>query len=241
MNKELNFLKEKLAKACRILDHEGITDRGKGHQCYLLPDGEKILIPGHLHEIGLGIGDVKVDDIVTIDFKGKVLEGKHSEPMGEFYMYTAVFKKRKDVKSCVHIHPPYANILSVADCPITAVSRDGCLFKEGVPIFEKFPLYIGTEAMGEEFADALGPRRAILHRGHGALVVGGSIEEALIAAITLEKAAMTQLFASIIGKPRPFPSEMLEQFDLTTSAIHFEEAFGYFARKLEKAEGRRAH
>lgn len=232
----LGEIKEKLARSCRILEMEAATDRGRGHICFRHPDGDKILIPGHVHDYGRGIADIQAEDIVTMDFNGKVLEGKYPESMGEFYFYTAVFRRRKDVHSAVHIHPPYANVLFGAGKTLIPITRDGCLFYQGVPTFEGFPLYVGTPKMGEEVAAALGECRAIMHRGHGAFVVGRSVEDALVTAITLERAAQAQVLAAGLGSLNPLRVEKMTDREKHPDDHIIEDFFGFFSGKLAKAE-----
>ncbi|MBI4455916.1 MAG: class II aldolase/adducin family protein [Acidobacteria bacterium] len=232
----LDEAKEKLARSCRILEMEDATQEGRGHICVLHPDGEKILIPGHVHDYGKAIGDIQKDDIVTIDFDGTVLEGKYEESMGEFYFYTAVFRLRSDVKSAVHCHPTYANILAAAGKSILPITRHGCLFYDGVPIYEGFPLYVGTKQMGEEVAKRLGDKRAVLHRGHGAFVVGESIEAALVTAIALERAARTQVYASILGTPSPISVDRMTEREKNPDDEVINDFFGYYSGKLQKIE-----
>ncbi|MFQ6011727.1 MAG: class II aldolase/adducin family protein, partial [Nitrososphaerales archaeon] len=211
---DTNLLKLKLSQACRILYYERSTTQGRGHQCYVL-EGEKMLIPGHLHPLGLSLGDMQPDDIITIDFDGKVLEGKHDEPMGEFYIYPAIFRRRKDVKSIIHIHPPNLGILVSSGQNILPVTRDSLLFRNGLPIFEKFPLYIGSKELAEQAADKLGDANALIHKGHGAVVVGKSIESTLLTALALERAARIQLGASQTGKLSMLPEEEMSKHHST--------------------------
>ena len=234
----LSEIKEKLARSCRILELENATDRGRGHICFLHPDGDKVLIPGHVHDFGRAIGDIQAEDIVTMDFNGKVLEGKYDESMGEYYAYTAIFRRRKDVKSAVHTHPPFANILAGAGKSIIPITRDGCLFFEGVPIYDGFPLYVGTNKMGEEVAEALGKCKAVLHRGHGAFVVGRSVEDALVSAVTLERAAQSQVYAAAIGALTPLSAEKMTDREKHPDDHIIDDFFGFFSGKLAKAERR---
>ena len=173
-----------------------------------------------------------------MDFSGKVLEGKYDESMGEYHAYTAIFRRRADVKSVVHTHPPFANILAGAGKSIIPITRDGCLFFEGVPIYEGFPLYVGTSKMGEEVAQALGKCKAVLHRGHGAFVVGGSVEDALVSAVTLERAAQSQVYAAAIGPLTPLPVEKMTDREKHPDDHIIDDFFGFFSGRLAKAEGR---
>ncbi|MEE2838935.1 MAG: class II aldolase/adducin family protein [Acidobacteriota bacterium] len=232
----LDEIKEKIARACRIIDMEGVTQDGRGHISYLHPDGDKVLIPGHLHDYGKAIADVQPEDIVTMDFDGNVLEGKHPEPMGEFYVYVEAFRAREDVKSVAHCHPPYANIVAASGNSILPIARDGCVFYDGVPVYEGYPLYVGNRKMGEEVVAALGDKKAILHKGHGAFVVGGSVEETLFRTISLEKAAKTQVYAAILGELSPIPVESMTDREKHPDDHIVDDFFGYYSGKMEKLE-----
>lgn len=231
-------LKEKVARGCRIIEMEGATENGRGHVCCLHPDGDKILIPGHLHDFGKAIADVQAEDIVTIDFEGKVLEGKHSTPMGEFYVYTAAFRARKDVRACAHYHPPYANAVGASGQSILPIARDGCLFLEGVPIYQGFPLYVGNQPMGDEIVRQLGQSRALIHRGHGAFVVGKSIEEVVMTSLALENAARTQIWAATQGPLQTLPVDQISERETNPDEEIIQDFFGYYSGKLAKLEGR---
>jgi ribulose-5-phosphate 4-epimerase/fuculose-1-phosphate aldolase len=233
-------LRKKLATANRILYYEQTTSLGRGHQAYLIDDN-KLMLPGHLHPFGRALSDVFPDDLVVIDFDGKVLEGKHKEPMGEFYIYTSIFKSRKDVKSCIHIHPPYLGALVVAGKTILPVTRDSLQFIDQIALYEKFPLYIGTKEQGEDAARALGDKKVLAHRGHGAVIVGSTIEEALMTALSLERAARTQWMASVAGEPQLLPKEELDKYMKSPSRgvrndEQLHENFLYHSKKLEKYE-----
>jgi len=186
------------------------------------------LTPGNIEQVIAG------NDMVVIDFDGKVLEGKYPESMGEFHFYVAAFRRRPDVQSCLHSHPFFANLLGIAKQKLLPVSRDGCFFPEGVPIHEEFPLYVGEPGLGDRLARKLGKSgKAVIHRAHGVFVVGRSIEECLLNAITLEKAAQFQVWACMMGKLKPFTKQQLKGFNATVSEHIFAESFAYFANKVK--------
>lgn len=233
-------LKEKLAKANRILYYEQATSGGRGHQAYLVDDN-KILMPGHLHPFGLALSDVRPDDLVLIDFEGNVLEGKHKEPMGEFHIYTSIFRMRKEVKSCIHIHAPYMGALVEAGKSILPVTRDSLQFIDQIALYEKFPLYIGSRQHGEDAARALGNKKVLAHRGHGAVVVGETIESALMTALAMERAARTQWLASTFGEPQLLPSGEIEKYVKSRAFTArndemLNELFLYYSKRLERFE-----
>ncbi len=230
-------LKDRLARANRILYYERTTSMGRGHQSYLLEEG-RMMLPGHLHPYGKALGDVRAEDIVTVDFDGKVLEGKHPEPMGEFYIYSELFRTRKDVRSVIHVHPQYVAALYCAGKSILPVTRDSLQFVGQVAVFEKFPLYIGTREHGAAAALAMGDKKVLVHRGHGVVVAGRSIEDALFTALALERAARTQWMASVAGEPLLLPEEELTKMGrhVNRSDEALQENFLYYAERLKKLE-----
>ena len=83
---------------------------------------------------------------------------------------------------------------------------------------------------------ALGDKKAILHKGHGAFVVGGSVEETLFRTISLEKAAKTQVYAAIMGELSPIPVESMTEREKHPDDHIVDDFFGYYSGKMEKLE-----
>ncbi|MDS0256522.1 class II aldolase/adducin family protein [Thermoplasmatales archaeon AK] len=229
---ELELLKEKLAIANRILVSEELTELGRGHVSYKLSSNE-ILIPGHLHDYNRSIADCNAGDIVTIDYEGNVVEGNYPESMHEFHFYSAVYRKRQDVHSALHMHAFYTNLLAISNMRLRMATRDAFLFLDGLPVFAKLPLFVNTPEMGTSMAETLGKCRAVVHRGHGAFVVGKSIEDAVITAASLERACKKQVLS-------PFPDKLLEYEEKEIRLTDTEEIrrevseidWGYFTTRL---------
>ena len=110
--------------------------------------------------------------------------------------------------SIVHTHPTYSVAFSITRKPILPVHMHGAIFAEGVPVFDSVG-HVNTKELGDGLARALGNRRAVLLKMHGAAIVGGSLEEAFVAAIQLEENAQQQLLAetSGAGKVEPMTPE----------------------------------
>jgi ribulose-5-phosphate 4-epimerase/fuculose-1-phosphate aldolase len=75
------------------------------------------------------------------------------------------------------------------------------IFYEGVPVFEGTGQVESPERAGE-IARILGPTKAVILRGHGAVVVGQSIREVCILALYLEESARLQVEAMKLGTPK---------------------------------------
>lgn len=224
-------LKETLFLANRLLILEGLTQLGRGHVAVRIPGQDAMMIPGHLHDLARALDHITRKDMVTIDFDGKVLDGYHQESMGEFHMYSAVFRRRRDVNACLHAHPFYAAVIMAAKASLLPVSRDACLFLDGVPHFEKFPLYVGDRPLGEAMAETLGNKKAVFHRGHGVLVVGKNIKETLVRMVLLESACKIQAQAAAMGPLVPFKAEEISERHKDLSDESMNDIFDYLCTK----------
>jgi ribulose-5-phosphate 4-epimerase/fuculose-1-phosphate aldolase len=74
-------------------------------------------------------------------------------------------------------------------------------------------------------AQALGTNRAVLLRNHGILVVGEDIRWAVLAAITLERAAQLQFVARTLGDPVPIPQQTAGQLFSTKYTDEFTDEY----------------
>lgn len=224
----------KLATANRILVNENLTELGRGHVCYRL-DEDRVMIPGHLHDFHRSIADCTASDMVVIDGSGNVVEGHYPESMHEFFFYLEAFRMRKELKAALHMHAFYTNLLAMAGKTLSLVSRDSFPFAGGVPVFEGLPLFVNTREMGKAMAEKLGNSRAVIHRGHGAFVVGESIEDVVITAAALERASKKQFMASSLGPLLEYDRDEIARTN--TEEIRqevMEIDWGYFVTRLEK-------
>ncbi len=194
-------LESKVATAVRMLTAEGLMDFN-GHLSVRAGDNGHILInPRHVSRTV-----VQASDIVKVDLRGKLIEGSF-EPPSETPIHTAVYRQRADAVSVAHIHPMIATAFSIAQVPIVPVFTLGCLFGEGIPIFDK-PDLIRNDELGDELAESLGAARAALMYGHGAVVVGESVEATFTACIWFEENAKKLLTArQLNGNVRAFSAE----------------------------------
>jgi ribulose-5-phosphate 4-epimerase/fuculose-1-phosphate aldolase len=197
-------LKETLITANRILDMEGLV-RPMGHISVRLPGTETFLITR-----SIAPGMSTVDDVVVCNMDGKVVEGKYSRTFGEVMGHAAVYRKRKDIQSVAHTHSPYAIALTMTENTLLPASVTA--LKAGfdpIQLYKKVAM-LELREVAEAVADLIGANKVVLLKGHGALVVGKSIEETTINSIDLEVAAKLQVIAMQTGKLMPFGDEERE-------------------------------
>src|SRR6185312_16275582 len=86
-----------VAMACRVLGAQGQSDMVWGHVAIRDDAGRGVWIKAHLR----GFEEVTPDDVLLIDWDGKVLEG-NGRRHGEFPIHTEIMAARPDVNFTVH-------------------------------------------------------------------------------------------------------------------------------------------
>jgi ribulose-5-phosphate 4-epimerase/fuculose-1-phosphate aldolase len=226
-------LKQKLIVAGKILVAEGQGDFTRGHISVRMPGNPKLF---YMKPHSVGLDEITMANILTIDLEGEVVAGK-ARRHSEVYIHSEIFKARADVNCVIHAHPPYSVALSASGHPVKAYSQPGALFHEAVGVYADTIALIRNHAMGAGVAKALGPHRAAFLKGHGTAVTGKTIEEAVIAAIMLEHAAMIQMTVEAAGDPAPeFPRQDIQKLQREMSAPEqFAINFDYLARRVRRA------
>jgi ribulose-5-phosphate 4-epimerase/fuculose-1-phosphate aldolase len=199
-------LRKTIIEACRILDHNRLV-HGYGHVSARCADGKTILITPR--KALLLVRSPR--EIVEIDLEGNVVGARspkagkkgipsQSVPPVEFYLHMEIYRARPEVKAICRTHGVFALTLSVLGRKL------GCVHELAVRVGREVPLYdsaelIATAEEGRRAAQTLGQGRALLLRGNGAVIVGASVEEAVVNAILLETSAEVQWRASCIDEP----------------------------------------
>lgn len=193
-------IKEKIAKACRIMYYQGWRETYEGHISYRVPGTDRVYIPAHQHSEARMkcMGDLTPEDITMVYLDGR--ETGLPEAMAELPIHTSIYKLREDVLSVAHCHPFFSTTLSCTKGGLVPLSRHAALFPGGVLLFDAGTQLVTTPEVGRRLAVSLGGRFAALIRGHGIVTVGASIEETLFRIDWLERAAKLQFVASQMGQ-----------------------------------------
>jgi ribulose-5-phosphate 4-epimerase/fuculose-1-phosphate aldolase len=197
--KSVRRLKKDIISACRILSHKKLVE-GFGHVSARIPDSDLFLMTPRI-----GLALVKETQLLTINLKGEVIEGRYPAP-SETWLHTVIMKTKPGINAITRVHARAANIFSVTDRRLEPVHNHGSFFTGGVPVFYK-PDLITTQKLGEEVVQALGGNPAVLLRGNGQVTVGRTIPEAVMMAIYLEEAAEILYGALQIGTPVPLTAD----------------------------------
>ena len=196
VTREAEQLKQRLVDACRILYVEGHSDRNLGHASARTADQQTM----YMKPSGLGLEEVRPEDIITVDFDGVKLAGKLPRH-GEFPIHSEVYRARAEIQCVIHTHPLYSVWLSTLDSPLVPLNQDGVLFWRAVPIFKETCDLILTSEQGRRVASTMESLPVVLLRNHGVVVGGETIEESTMLALHLEKAAQLYWMALSAGRP----------------------------------------
>jgi L-fuculose-phosphate aldolase len=214
---ETDELRERVAQACRVLGKLDLAEAATGHISARVPGTDRILIrargPGEL-----GVRYTTPDQVVEADLDGKLIHSGDAalETPIEVFIHTAVYRKRPEIQSVVHVHPPTVVLFTICDKPLLplygAFDPSGAqMALAGVPTYQR-SILISNPKLGEDLVGAMGSSRVCLMRGHGITTAGRSIEEAALEAITLNNLATMNYRAQLLGNPQPIPAEDQEVF-----------------------------
>ena len=192
---------DKLVLANRILYRQGVVD-GFGHA-----SARHDKSPGHfLLARNMAPGLVRREDIVTFDLAGEALDANGRRVYLERFIHGEIYRARADVQAIVHSHSPSVIPFGVTQQPLRPVFHMCGFLGEGTALFEirdvlgDTDMLISDARLGAALAASLGPRSAVLMRGHGSTVVGASIEQAVYRAIYAEVNARLQIAAKQLGE-----------------------------------------
>ena len=200
--------REKLALACKLLYMEGLIDHGGLVGARAPGNGGLVLNPREMRgTAGRHPGLMEADDMVVVDAAGRRTAGSNNPP-SETPIFTGVFNARPEVMAVFHLHLQYATLFSVVGKPLMAVGVTGAPFGQEVPVHPD-PTLIQRPEQGVALAKTLGQDLAVILRGHGAVIVGRSIEEAFVASVMFEDNALRQFRACQIGTPQALTGDEL--------------------------------
>ena len=205
-------LKEKIVQSCRVLYDEVRSVHNPypiGHFSARVPGTREILIKPR----DVPWNKVTVDDLSTFDLDYRKLSGSDLEII-EIPIHVEMYKERENVMAVVHTHQTFATLMGSLGLKLELIDLSTLSFANGVPIYDESddPTYytkeintlIREERQGKILAKKIGCSNAIVLKAHGPVIVGGSVEEACLLTILLEKAAKAQLIATMVrGRGEP--------------------------------------
>src|SRR5713226_6797940 len=202
--REWRELADKISTAVAILQWE--LGNMWGHVSARTPDGRHFLLR-HLRPPSNR--DIPADDVLVYDLKGNLISGRRDQP-DEIFFYLCPYQARPDIGAVVHCHPAMVLALAAVGRKIVPFHQRMAKFGSEVPVLPW--LYGYWRKHGEMVARVLKKNRSVIIRGHGAVVVGETIEEACMNMVELERSAKVILLASALGDIKALPPAVLKKF-----------------------------
>jgi ribulose-5-phosphate 4-epimerase/fuculose-1-phosphate aldolase len=199
----------KLAAAYRSLARAGLDDGVAGHISLRVPGAPEYF---WVNPFGLFFNEVRADNLVLVNSAGEILDGHPLINQAGFCIHSAIHHARPDVNCACHTHPPAGTAYSTLGIPLEPLDQTGCSFFEDHAVYDE---YTGIVLDGEQtngIVESLGDKRALILANHGLLTCAGTVEQALIDMLDLERTCKINLSALSTGLPlKAAPPEVARQ------------------------------
>ncbi len=178
----------RIRQGARALARAGLV-HAYGHCSLRISDDEFIVSPAK------PLGLVGLDDAtVTVAVDGPLPPGA----LPEVIIHQGIYRRRREVGGVVRFQSPQLIALSTLGLTPRARHGFGAYFAPHPPLYDD-PRLVRDAASAAIVVEKLGPARAVVMRGNGAVAVGASIEEAVTMAWYLEDAARVELAVLATG------------------------------------------
>jgi len=197
----IKSLIDDLVTANHILFQEGVLD-GFGHVSVRDPRD-----PRHfLLSRGIAPATVRRADVMRFGSDGEPIDARGRKPYLERYIHSEIYRARPDVLAVVHSHSPSLIPFGITGTSLRPVFHMSGFLGSAAPIFEiredggpATDLLIRDRRLGASLARRLGAAPFVLMRGHGAVAVGATLQQAVYRAIYAEVNAHLQSEALRLG------------------------------------------
>jgi ribulose-5-phosphate 4-epimerase/fuculose-1-phosphate aldolase len=234
---EVFSLKRDLVTANHILAHEGVVD-GYGHV--------SARHPNHLDRFFLSCSRspalVSIDDIMEFDLNCNPIDQSGRAIYAERPIHGAIYKARQEINSVVHNHAHEVIPYTVTEVKLRPVVHVAGRIGREIPVwdiadrFGETDLLVRTMEQGADLARCLGPNNAVLMRGHGATVTGGSLKEAVLVSVYLMVNAKLQAEAMRFGEVKYLSSEEVKKSgDTSISPISLDRVWEFWTTRCKNA------
>ena len=193
---------EDLVAANRILYDQGVVD-GFGHV-----SARHDKRPDHfLLARSMAPGLVAAADLMEFDRDGEAVDLQGRTVYLERFIHSEIYKAHPQIAAVVHSHSPAVIPFGVTAVKLRPIFHLSSFLALGTPVFEirdaggpATDMLIRTPALGAALAVSLGRAPVALMRGHGDVVVAGSVREVVFRAIYTEVNARLEAEALRLGQ-----------------------------------------
>ena len=196
-------LRQQLVDQYKYVERIGLNELESGNLSVRI--GDQMLISAS----GASADNISAATIVKMSFEGE-REGDH-EPSSEWRMHAAIYQQNKETLAIVHTHSDYCVALSCQLLPLPGFHYLVGLFGgDDVPCVPYSTF--GSQALGDDAAEALTNRTACLLGSHGMIARGPDLKTAVNRAQRLEIMCRQYILARQLGEPRLLTDKQWVEF-----------------------------
>jgi ribulose-5-phosphate 4-epimerase/fuculose-1-phosphate aldolase len=188
-----------LAAALRWAARLGLNEGVCNHFSLELATDRYLINPQGMHW-----SEVSAGDILLIDGKGKVLEGRHALEPSAFFIHSHIHRANPQARCVLHTHMPFATALTlVAGGRLEWCSQNALRYWNRVAYDDSYNGVALDDAEGRRIALQLKGKDVMFMASHGVTVVGASVAWAFDDLYYLERSCMHQVLAVQGAAGRP--------------------------------------
>jgi len=216
---DLDALARELVTANHILAREGVTD-ALGHISVRHPDRPDRFFLSCSRSPEL----VKLDDIMEYDLDCNPIDQRGRTMYFERPIHGAIYQARPDVVSVVHNHAYEVIPFGLTRRPLRPCVHPAAGIGVHVPVWDSRTSFGDTNLLitdmekGKDLARGMGESNSVLMRGHGCVVVGGGIRQAVLNAVYFKINASLVLQCLQIGDDITYLSD--GEIELTRKIVY---------------------
>jgi HCOMODA/2-hydroxy-3-carboxy-muconic semialdehyde decarboxylase len=223
----------RLVAANRILAHEGVVD-AFGHVSVRDPRDPERFVLARSRSPAL----VELEDLMEFALDGAPLDARGRTPYGERMIHAAVYAARPDVMSVVHHHAYGVLPFTITTEPLRPVVHTASIIGARIPVWDIRTKFGGTDMLvrsieqGRDLAATLADNTCLLIRGHGAVVVGATIQRAVLTAIYLEVNAKVLSQSLPLAAPEALSAEEIaKSAEAQFSPLALDRSWEYYCQR----------
>ncbi|KIJ30717.1 hypothetical protein M422DRAFT_214449 [Sphaerobolus stellatus SS14] len=195
---ERESLKERLAGACRILDHRKYNENLMGIISFRDPiDSDTFWTTPRTTNWGL----IQPSSLLHVDSQANILQGEGDIDNERFIVHIYIYTARPEVTAIGYSQSPHGLAFSQKGAPLAPLTQDSCAFFDDNAVYDG--PFQGEEA-NKGMVDALGKHKILFLKNDGFLVAAKSIEAIVTWSISCEKCCQVQILAELAAKGREF-------------------------------------
>jgi HCOMODA/2-hydroxy-3-carboxy-muconic semialdehyde decarboxylase len=223
----------RVVAANRILAQEGVVD-AFGHVSVRDPRNSRRFVMSRSRSPAL----VELGDLMEFELDGTPVDARGRTAYGERMIHGAVYEARPDVHAVVHSHATGVLPFTITAVPLRPVIHTASIIGATIPVWDIRDRFGGTDLLvrtieqGRDLAGALAANTCLLMRGHGAVVVGAGVPQAVLTAIYLQVNANVLLEARSLGSPRALTDEEIAKATAAQfSPLALDRAWEYYCAR----------